>query len=188
MKRSLRPAVFLDRDGTLIRDRNYLKDPRHLHFYKGVFTALRQLREAGYRLVMVTNQSGIGRGFFRQADLEKVHLRFRHILRGQKIRLDGIFVCPHHPDQNCNCRKPQPALFLKAARQLAIDLKKSYFVGDKPSDVLPALRLKGKGILVLTGLGQKQSSLLKSWESLRVARSLPTAVKWILKGDRHVGD
>jgi len=180
MKKQIHPAVFLDRDGTIIHDRNYLKDPRHIKFYRGVFPALRLLHRGGYKLVLVTNQSGIGRGLFSRQDLRRVHHRFQQELKGAGVRLDGIFVCPHRPEESCACRKPKLKLFLVATKRLGIDLKKSYLVGDRLSDITPARPLKSQGILVQTGLGRQQKLTSQQKRSIHRTRSLVSAARWIL--------
>lgn len=155
-----RPAVFLDRDGTLIVERGYLADPEGVELLPGAAAALRRLATAGYRLVVVTNQSGIARGLYTLAEFHAVQRRVEERFAAEGVRFDGVYFCPHHPDVTgaCACRKPGPELYLRAARELGIDLARSVYVGDKLSDVLPALELGGAGILVRTGYGAEHAA------------------------------
>jgi D-glycero-D-manno-heptose 1,7-bisphosphate phosphatase len=182
VKRRLQPAVFLDRDGTIIHDRRYLKHPEHIRYYKGSFEALKALQKNGYALVIVTNQSGVGRGFFGLQDLADVHGRLGSDLCNHGIRLKGIYVCPHHPDRRCACRKPRPRLYWKAARDLALDMKNSYLVGDRLSDVEAAPRLGARGILIQTGLHRTQRIRRRDRRVYRIEKNLAHAARWILKG------
>ncbi|HEY8485251.1 MAG TPA: HAD-IIIA family hydrolase [Longimicrobiales bacterium] len=157
--RALRPAIFLDRDGTLIQERNYLADPELVELIPGAAQALRALAEAGYALVLVTNQSGIARGYIRPEEYQAVQDRLHALLAAEGVRLDGVYCCPHHPEITgpCECRKPAPGLFRQAAAELRLDLRASYYVGDRLRDVLPARVLGGTGILVRTGYGAQEA-------------------------------
>jgi D-glycero-D-manno-heptose 1,7-bisphosphate phosphatase len=127
-------AVFLDRDGTIIRDEGYLADPSGVSILPGAVEALRELRDSGFLLMIVTNQSGIGRGFFSEDDMRLVNERVESLFADHGIDFDGILICPHAPDENCDCRKPSPKLLLEAAERRRIDLSLSAMIGDKPSD------------------------------------------------------
>jgi D-glycero-D-manno-heptose 1,7-bisphosphate phosphatase len=129
-------AILFDRDGTLIEDRGYLAQPDGIVWKDGAMDALRRLSNAGYRLIIVTNQSGIGRGYFTEQDLALVHNRLGDDLAKAGLALDGIYACPHRPEENCACRKPQTGLLLQAAGDHGLDLSKSWLVGDKCSDIL----------------------------------------------------
>lgn len=150
-----RPAAFLDRDGTIIVEREYLADPDGAELVPGAADGLKALAKAGFALVVVTNQSGIARGFYDTAAYDAVQRRVEELLAGQGIRLDGVFMCPHHPGVTgpCDCRKPAPGLYRRAAADLGIDPALSLFVGDKLSDVAAAAALGGTPILVRTGYG-----------------------------------
>ena len=128
-------AIFLDRDNTIIIDKGYLKNPEEIEFIPGVLSALRSFQDAGFILVMVSNQSGIGRGYFTESEYEAVHARFVELLEANGIAFAGYYYCPHSPDDNCECRKPKPLMALKAANELNIDLSESYMIGDKDSDI-----------------------------------------------------
>lgn len=149
------PAAFLDRDGTVIREADYLADPEGVALLPGVPEALRRLRQLGYRLVIVTNQSGIARGLYREADYRRVAARLDEVLSEHGVPVDLTLHCPHHPDFSgpCDCRKPALGMYLEAAERLGVALPGSIFVGDKVSDVLPAAALQGRGWLVRTGHG-----------------------------------
>ena len=148
-----RRFVLLDRDGTLIVERHYLSDPDQVELIPGAAAGLRRLRERGLGLAVVTNQSGIGRGFFDAARLAEIHQRLIEMLRAERVELDGIYFCPHHPDEACGCRKPQPALALRAAAELGFDATRAFVVGDMASDVALGRALGATTLLVRTGHG-----------------------------------
>ena len=176
-----RKAVFLDRDGTINVDPGYLGDPEKFHFLPGVVNALTRLREAGYLIFVISNQSGIARGFFRDEDLRKIHDKMTAALRAEGIALDGIYYCPHHPAEQCSCRKPSPALVLEASRSYDIDLRGSFFIGDRVSDIETGKNAGCSTILVLTGAGEEAlRELPASRQPDHVARDLFVAVSWIL--------
>lgn len=128
-------AVFLDRDETLNPDPGYIADPALFQLYPWVAPALKRLQDAGYLLVLITNQSGVGRGLIEPAALERIHQKLNDLLVAQNTRpLDLIEVCIHRPDQACDCRKPKPKLILDAASKLNLNLQQSYLIGDRESD------------------------------------------------------
>ena len=137
-----RPAAFLDRDGVLNEDRGYVHRWEDFAFLPGVIDALRRLQQKGYLLVVITNQSAVARGLCAETDVLALHERMRAFLHGQGIELAGIYYCPHHPQGSvsdyaivCSCRKPEPGMILRAAREHGIDLSRSLLVGDKISDL-----------------------------------------------------
>lgn len=144
-------VVVLDRDGTIVVDRGYLADPDCLEFLPGATEGLRWLWERGYRLVVITNQSGIGRGFFSEAQLEAVNARLHTLVEAAGAKLTKIYVCPHTPEANCACRKPNLALMEQAATELNFNPRRSVVVGDKESDVEFALRAGARAILISLG-------------------------------------
>jgi len=148
-----RPAIFLDRDGTLIEERHYLAAPSQVALLPHVAEALARFAQAGYALVIVTNQSGIGRGYFTEAQLSDVHRHLVSLLAASGVRLDGIYHCPHAPGQACDCRKPLPGLIDRAAAELGLDVARSFVIGDKPADVSLAVRVGARPVLVRTGYG-----------------------------------
>ncbi len=187
----LRPAVFLDRDGTLIREREYLADPDGVELVPGAADALRRLRAAGFVLVVVTNQSGIGRGYYTEDDYRAVAERIESVLRAEGASVDGTYYSPYHPDDPAarDRRKPATGMFLEAIRDHGIDPARSYFVGDRMKDVVPARALGGRGILVRTGYGrgEEDGADSRTW----VADDLPAAAELILEdaaGDAGRGD
>jgi D-glycero-D-manno-heptose 1,7-bisphosphate phosphatase len=150
MPDSLRPAVFLDRDGTLIVDRHYLADPAGVELLPGVGPAVARLNAAGICVVLATNQSGIGRGYFSTADYEAVHARLVAALAAHGARLDAAYYAPAYEDTDDPDadRKPGAGMFLRAAREHGLDLARSWWVGDRARDVRPAGRFGGRGVLV----------------------------------------
>ncbi len=159
-----RPAVFLDRDGTVIEEREYLSDPAGVSLIPGTTSAIRSLREAGYAIVIVTNQSGIARGLYTEADYHRVAARLEALLTEEGASPDATYYCPHHPDHGeaCECRKPGTGMHRQAAASLELDLARSVYVGDKVSDLLPGLELGGRAILVRTGFGRLSEPELPS--------------------------
>jgi D-glycero-D-manno-heptose 1,7-bisphosphate phosphatase len=153
---SLRPAAFLDRDGTVIVEREYLSDPAGVTLVPGAVEALQRLRDAGFALVIVTNQSGIGRGLYTEADYQAVRLRLDQVLAAEGVILDGSWHCPDDPRSgDVPCRKPNTGMHRAAAAALGLDPSRSLFIGDRVGDVLPALEFGGRGILVRTGYGRE---------------------------------
>ena len=145
-----RPAVFLDRDGTIVDDPGFLHRAADVRLLPGAAAAIARLNAAGWPVVVVTNQSGIARGLYDVAPYESVQRRLDELLEAAGARVDAIYFCPHHPDFTgpCDCRKPGTALFQRAAKDLHLDLTRSWFVGDRDSDVEPAKALGGRGILL----------------------------------------
>lgn len=177
----LRPAAFLDRDGTVIQEREYLSDPAGVVLVPGAAGALRSLREAGYLLVVVTNQSGIGRGLYSEDDYRRVKARLDAILEGEGVPLDGTWYCPDDPRAGDSpCRKPATGMYREAAAALGIDLPASAYVGDRLSDVLPARTLGGTGILVRTGYGAEQTDV-PDWAL--IVDDLPSAAALLVSGE-----
>ena len=146
------PAVFLDRDGTLMRDVDYCGDPKEVKLLPGVPKALRQLKGLGYKLIVITNQSGIGRGLFNEQQYRAVEAELARQIGNEVI--DATYFCPHLPEDGCNCRKPSPEMILQAAREHNVDLAGSFFVGDKASDIECGRNAGVKTILVRTGYGR----------------------------------
>ncbi len=176
------PALFLDRDGTINHDKNYLSDEKDLKLYKNIEKPLIEARKEGFKIVIVTNQSGIARKYFTVTKLKKINSKLTEMLKKLNVKIDAIYYCPHGPYDDCDCRKPKIAMALKAAKDLNLDLKKSYMVGDSVRDYIFGYNFGGKGVLVLTGHGKKE---LKKAEKerqkpLAVAKNLNSAVKVII--------
>jgi D-glycero-D-manno-heptose 1,7-bisphosphate phosphatase len=169
-----RSAVFADRDGTVIEDPGYLSDPAGVKLLPGAADALRALRDLGFRLVVVSNQSGIGRRLISDDEARAVHDRFMAELERHGVRLDDVRYCPHAPHEGCACRKPLPGLLVEAAEKLGVELSRSFMVGDKPSDV-EAGRRAGCTTVLLGGNGSHDATpdyLARDWaEVSRVIRA-----------------
>jgi D-glycero-D-manno-heptose 1,7-bisphosphate phosphatase len=155
-----RPAAFLDRDGTIIQERHYLADPDGVELVPGTPAALRALAGLGYALVIVTNQSGIARGLYSEADFQAVQQRLEEVLAAQGVRFDAVYHCPHHPDVTgpCDCRKPDTGMYRRAVERLGLSPERSVYVGDRLKDVLPAREMGGRGYLVRTGYGDEEAA------------------------------
>jgi D-glycero-D-manno-heptose 1,7-bisphosphate phosphatase len=151
MTKARHPAVFLDRDGTLMRDVDYCGSPGNVHVFEGAPAALRRLKGRGYKLVVITNQSGIGRGYFTENQYSAVESELGQQLGGV---IDATYYCPHLPTANCKCRKPSAEMVVRAAGEHDLDLTHSFFVGDKPSDLECGRNAGVKTILVRTGYGE----------------------------------
>jgi D-glycero-D-manno-heptose 1,7-bisphosphate phosphatase len=148
-----RRFVLLDRDGTLIVERNYLSDPRDVELLHGTTKGLRQLSELGLGLLLITNQSGVGRGYFDESRLDLVHQQLVTLLASEGVRLDGIYYCPHTPEEGCGCRKPNPGLVAIASSEHGFDPRSSFVVGDNSCDIELGRNVGATTILVRTGYG-----------------------------------
>jgi D,D-heptose 1,7-bisphosphate phosphatase len=176
-----RPAVFLDRDGTLMEDLHYLADPTRVTLIDGVVAALRRLRIAGFAAVVVTNQSGIARGRITPSQYAAVQARLDVLLTAAHAPLDATYMCPHHPDVGgpCDCRKPATGLYTRAATDLDLDLGRSFLVGDRWRDIAAAPALGARGILVRSP-DTPPSELEQARADAMAAASLGAAVDQIL--------
>lgn len=148
-----RRYVLLDRDGTVIVDKHYLSDPEQVEFLPGVVEGLRRMADLGWGLVLLTNQSGVGRGYFDVKSVDLVHERLSEMLRGAGLRFDGIYHCPHAPEEECACRKPASGMAEQAAADLGFELGDCVVVGDKEADVRLGKNIGAFSILVRTGKG-----------------------------------
>lgn len=186
----MQQAVFLDRDGTICEEVGYLDRIDLLRILPGIPSAIRRLNEAGLKVIVITNQSGVARGFFSERFLGEVHGKLISDLRDQGARVDGIYYCPHHPQGSvagygisCDCRKPGIGLLERAAREHNLVLASSFVAGDKYADVETGFRAGCRSILVLTGYGNElYAGESRSWPRQPdfVARDLAQAVDWIL--------
>jgi D-glycero-D-manno-heptose 1,7-bisphosphate phosphatase len=184
-----RPAVFLDRDGTIIDDAGYPSRFDQVRIFPRSFAAVRRLNDAGFPVVVVTNQSGVGRGFLSEDELSVLHRKLAEAFAAEGARLDAFYYCPHHAassdpryGRECLCRKPQPELGLRAAADLDLDLARSYMIGDKADDVRFGRAIGATPILVLTGYGREARKKLADGATppAAVAADLGEAVDWIL--------
>jgi D-glycero-D-manno-heptose 1,7-bisphosphate phosphatase len=172
-------GIFLDRDGTINREVGYLDDPDKVELLPGSALAIRLLNRLGIPVVIISNQSGVARGYLTSSAVEEVNGRLQDLLLREGARLQGIHYCPHSPEDGCDCRKPKPGLLLLGAEVHGIDLKKSYLVGDHGSDVEAVQRVGGKGVLVLSGHGQEEAHKNLVAPDF-IARDLLEAVYWIM--------
>ncbi|NWG75054.1 MAG: HAD family hydrolase [Rubrivivax sp.] len=185
-------AVFLDRDGTLIEERGYISDPSQVSLLPGTVEALRKLNKSPFLAIVVSNQSGVARGYFTEESVRTVNKHLRRLLHEEGVHLDGLYYCPHLPEapvkayrRRCRCRKPDTGMVERACRDFGIERTQSYLIGDTRTDVETAVRAGLTGILVLTGYGSQE---WKRWhedptrpEPRRVCSDLSEAVEWILK-------
>lgn len=183
-------AVFLDRDGTLVHPKHYPSRPEELQLYAGIGPELRMLQQAGFRLVVITNQAGIARGYFTADDLQHMHEHLTSELAQLGVQLDAIYFCPHHPDGaipelaiRCDCRKPQPGMLLRAAADLDLDLRASWFVGDILDDIEAGNRAGCSTILV--DLGTEQQPGCQVRRPTFVARTTLHALRIIRAVELH---
>jgi D-glycero-D-manno-heptose 1,7-bisphosphate phosphatase len=146
--------VILDRDGTMIRECDYLTDPEKVELLPNAAEGLRRMIALGLGLVVITNQSAIGRGLLTHARLAEIHARLTAMLRRERIKLDGIYYCPHHPGDQCECRKPKPTLLLQAARELRFCVAECFVIGDNQGDIGLGQSVGARTLLVRTGYGE----------------------------------
>lgn len=179
----MRRAVFMDRDGTLCKNGPYLKEAEKLRVYAATAKALRVLQQAGFKRIVVTNQSGIARGLMSPRDVYKIHERFQRILRGRGAAMNAFYFCPHPPAQKCSCRKPAPGMLQRGARRFGVSLKDSFMVGDRESDLEMAARAGMRCVLVLSGGGHKTHQRIKRGivTADHVAKNIFEAARWIVK-------
>jgi D-glycero-D-manno-heptose 1,7-bisphosphate phosphatase len=152
-----RRYVILDRDGTIIIEKDHLSDPDAVELIRGAGAALRRLADLGLGLVVLTNQSGIGRGLFDLVRLDAIHARLEALLAAEGVRLAGIYFCPHHPEEGCACRKPRTGLLERAARELGFEPRRAFVVGDMASDVGLGSAVGATTLLVRTGHGAREA-------------------------------
>ncbi|MBW2649288.1 MAG: D-glycero-beta-D-manno-heptose 1,7-bisphosphate 7-phosphatase [Deltaproteobacteria bacterium] len=183
-------AVFLDRDGTINEEMGYLDSLEKLRIFPATFDAVRMINEAGMKVVVVTNQSGVARGFFDEDFVNSVHARINEILREKGAFIDRFYYCPHHPTEgvgryriSCDCRKPAPGMLIRASEELDIDLPSSYVVGDMEKDVEVANNVGARGILVRTGYGK--NVVTSDIKPAFIAEDILAAAEWIMKDQKE---
>lgn len=186
-EKRLNKAVFIDRDGTINIEKDYLIEPEEFEFIAGVPQALKRLQDAGFLLVVVTNQSGVARGYFGLQEVERLHTHMRRLLAAYGVHIDRIEVCPHHPTagdgeftQECDCRKGLPGMLLRAAKELRVDFTRSFMVGDKVADVEAGLAAGCSAYLVQTGYGSLHQKELSGQPAV-VLPDLPAVCEHILQ-------
>jgi D-glycero-D-manno-heptose 1,7-bisphosphate phosphatase len=187
------PAVFLDRDGTINADVGYPSRVEEIRIYPCAYEAVRKIKEAGFRAVVVTNQSGIGRGYLTEENLAAIHAHIAGAFEARGVRIDAFYYCPHYELSSlpgyggvCDCRKPGPGLGLRAAADLGLDLARSYMVGDKVEDMAFGRAIGAVPVLVRTGYGAASEMRLRGTAEApaAVADDLLAAVDWILARGR----
>jgi D-glycero-D-manno-heptose 1,7-bisphosphate phosphatase len=174
-----RRAVFLDRDGTIIEDVPYLFEPEKVRLIKGAGEAIKILNRMAFRVIVVTNQSGVRRGYFKEKDVAAIHKRLDSLLRLDGASIDDYYYCPHEPVDKCPCRKPETLMVDQAVEKYSLDVENSYVIGDKASDLWLARKTGAVSILVRTGEGleaEKEGSISADF----VARDIVQAVEWIM--------
>jgi D-glycero-D-manno-heptose 1,7-bisphosphate phosphatase len=184
-----RPAVFLDRDGTLIEEAGYISQIDRLVLFPWSLDAIRLLNRGGYRVIVVTNQAGVARGYFDEAFVERAHEHLAAQVRAAGGEVDGFYYCPHHPDADvpeyrraCECRKPAPGMFLQAAREHDLDSARSYAIGDRWHDIQAATKAGITPILVRSGYGTTELARPRAGVTpAHIADTLIDATTWILR-------
>ncbi|RUO78185.1 D-glycero-beta-D-manno-heptose-1,7-bisphosphate 7-phosphatase [Idiomarina tyrosinivorans] len=159
-------ALFLDRDGVVNEDHGYVSTPDQFSFIDGIFAACQRFQQQGYRIIIITNQSGIGRGYYSEADFQQLTEWMKRRFKENGVTIDGVYFCPHHPEKalapylkHCDCRKPKPGMLLQAINDFHLDPAQCVMVGDKPSDMEAAERAGiGKRVLVLSGQTDKEAT------------------------------
>jgi D,D-heptose 1,7-bisphosphate phosphatase len=178
-------AVFLDRDGTINEDVGYLSNLNQLSIIPEAFEAVRLMNRQRLQVIVITNQSGVGRGYFDEAVVERIHVHLRAAFLAEDAVIDRFYYCPHHPTEGrgvyllaCSCRKPEPGMLIRAAAERNIDLSHSYMIGDTSNDVVAGKRASCKGILVETGYG-RDADTTKTRPDY-TAKNILDATRWIL--------
>ncbi|MGE5551333.1 MAG: D-glycero-alpha-D-manno-heptose-1,7-bisphosphate 7-phosphatase [Bacteroidota bacterium] len=193
----MRAAVFLDRDGTINEESGHIADPARMRLLPGAAQAVKMLNRRGIPTILVTNQAGPARGLYAEETVLAVLAEMRRLLAREGAHLDAVYYCPHLPEApvpayacSCSCRKPEPGLLLQAAGEHALDLRRSFMIGDQPSDIEAGARAGCRTILVLTGHGARfwaERSLWRAPMPDHVAEDLPAAVAWILDRAPRLG-
>ncbi|MDI6778992.1 MAG: D-glycero-beta-D-manno-heptose 1,7-bisphosphate 7-phosphatase [Bacteroidota bacterium] len=183
-------GIFLDRDGTINEELEFISDPENVVLIPGSVDAIREANRLGLKVFVITNQSGIARGLIKEEDLVRVHNKLVKLLNAENAHLDAIYFCPHHPDYGeppyrtlCDCRKPNTGMLKQAEAEFNIDLKKSYIIGDRIIDIQTAHAAGAKSILVLTGYGKNQIEIVKSQNIYvdYIAKNLHDAMQFVKK-------
>jgi len=172
-------AVFLDRDGTVNEEVGYLGRPGDVRLAPGAAAALIKLRRVGFKLVIVSNQSGVARGFFTEEDVDAVNARLVELLRNEGACVDAIYYCPHL--DGCECRKPKMGMIERARSELGVEPRRSYVIGDHKSDMLLAQNAGATGVMVLTGHGADEAEKVADCAPAHIAADIAGAVDWIIE-------
>jgi histidinol-phosphate phosphatase family protein len=178
-------AVFIDRDGTINVNVDYIDNPDDFQLYPTVAEGIKLLKDNGFKIIVITNQSGIARGFFTEETLKKIHERMKKELSEKHASIDGLYYCPHHPDENCDCRKPNTALFEKAIQEHTIDVSRSFVIGDRMIDVEAGHKIGCKTVLVPERKKMVEQERKESkFEPDYICNDFYSGVLWILHEDK----
>ncbi len=170
----MRKTLLMDRDGTMIEDKHYLSDPNQVEFLDGVIETLLELRRKEFQFFVITNQSGVGRGFFGMNEVNEVNKRISAILKTYDIEVKEFLICPHKPEDECNCRKPRVGLFKEIEGNYCIDIGNTYMIGDKMSDIEFGRRIGAESILI-----QNSKSMDDNYNDLKICSSFKDILKYI---------
>ena len=174
-------TVFIDRDGTINANIGYIRNHDDFHMYQGVAEGIKLLNDEGFKIIIITNQSGISRGYFTEETLEKIHNKMKKELSIKNASADAIYYCPHHPDEHCNCRKPNTGLLEKALKDFDIDVKKSFFIGDRMLDVEAGHKIGCKTVLIPEDKEKVQKEMAESdLDPDYICYDFFSGVEWIL--------
>ena len=179
LKNKTQKAAFIDRDGTLIEEVNFLSKLSEMRLFPYSAEAVKLLNDNGFLVIVITNQSGVARGIFDEKTLREIHAKLIKDLADSNAKIDAIYFCPHHPDDNCACRKPKTGMILQAAEDFPLDLKNSWMIGDKALDVETGFNIQVKTSIVMTGYGQADLTKLQKKPDL-IAENLLEAVKMLI--------
>ncbi len=178
----MKRALFLDRDGTIIHDVGYLSDPDRIEFFPNVLEKISKIKKSGLMFFVVTNQSGIGRGYFDESVLTDIHDRLSRLMSDVDAGFDGLRYCPHSPNDDCPCRKPSPKMVHSLADEFDIDLKESFFIGDKVQDVITGINSGCRTVLILNDNPLDKFVSSEDWVDPDFVASTPAdALDWVLE-------
>ena len=169
-------AVFLDRDGTIAIDVPYCRRPEDFKLFPNTARAIKLLNEHGYKVIVITNQSGVARGYFDEDTLDKIHQKMVGELAEKDARIDGVYYCPHHPDDHCECRKPKPKMILQATKEHDIDLNCSFMVGDTPMDIQAGRNAGSRTVLLSSNIAESELEASPDY----TAPDIYAAALWII--------
>jgi len=181
-------AIFIDRDGTIIKEKNYISNPKQVELLSHSIEGIKLLRAAGFKLFVVTNQSGISRGWFSIDDLHSIHTRLLEMIKLEDTLVDKIYFCPHRQEDNCACRKPKPGMINQAQTEFNIDLSHSYIIGDRSEDIELGKALKLPNVLVLTGYGRRTLKISHPESDIPALQNLKTNTQKLTESDEILSE
>lgn len=175
-------AVFIDRDGTINKNTGYIDKPSDLHIYPGVAESIKELKGIGFKIFIITNQSGIARGFFNEEILEKIHEKMKKEFELKGAKIDAIYYCPHHPDEKCSCRKPETGLLKKAINDFDIDVNQSFIIGDRMLDIEAGYKVGCRTVLIPENVELVKKEIKESdIKPDKICKNFHQGAKWILE-------